>query len=168
MSVNNTFPSVVADDILHKIPALRKAEQLDVAAWSKLFGQVGLDGPATFEEKYLALNRFADVASRVIGPPSRGMLLAATKGALSSKILNSGWSNILWEVVVDLEPPLVLMLRAVRDARGRLLVDGDSADEFLVNRLAESELVTLTPLEAPQVEVGLRGVAGLVLEMLGI
>lgn len=178
------FPPTSADDLFNDVHlALDLASIVDHAesdtareqherardaalarAVGKLAGRVGTS--ASQRDKYLLLERFHQAYLMSSCPAKRGLLYQGVLGFLQDEFLTSGWSNILWERLVALEPAEVMFLLTIREAKGTLRVSDREPEAELADRLSRSGLVSRN-IPDPCI-VCLRGAAAKLLDFLSL
>jgi hypothetical protein len=179
------FPPTSADDLFNDVDlALDLASIVDDAesdaareqrerardaalsrAVGKLASRVGSTS-ASQRDKYLLLERFHHAYLMSSCPAKRGILYQGVLGFFRDEFLTSGWSNILWERLVALEPAEVMFLLTIREAKGSLRVPDSEPEAELVERLSRSGLVSRN-IADPRV-VYLRGAAAKLLDFLSL
>ena len=121
---------------------------------------------ASQRDKYLILQKFYEAYLVADSPMKRGILYQGVVGFLGPS-LEEGWSGILWDRLVALEPAELLFLDELDRSGGPMaLAPGDSNVE-LADRLAQSGLVTIRP-QGEGIEVSLRGAASKLLSFVNL
>lgn len=120
---------------------------------------------ATAADKQVAIQRFFDAFQLAGSTLRRAMLFHGLQGAIGPDF-ESGWSGVLWERLVAIEPIEVALLLAVQDAGDTLTVSSTDPAIELAERLVRGGLLESNSNTGTSVTVSLRGVAPKLLSFL--